>query len=494
MKFPRRKILLLSVIVIIIMLIPIIIFSTKGVKPVTEVTPSLKSEFDLTTGPVQKTQRLTPTKLANPVAFPGAEGFGSVTMGGRGGSVLIVTNLDDSGPGSFRAAVEADGARIVVFQVAGTIELNSSIEIKNPYLTIAGQSAPGGGITIKSNPLNSEGTLVIATHDVIMRFIRSRPGPPQIPSENGDALEILGPDAYNIVIDHCSFSWAIDEVVSTWYDAHDITIQWSIISEGLNCSTHTKGCHSMGLLLGSEGSRDISIHHNLFAHNVQRNPLIQTSGAVDIVNNLVFDAGYTPITINDNYGAVSVNIINNYYKKTNNNEDYFISPASNGTPGLKIFVNGNITPTRPNDSLDEALVFKPGRKKWMVSNWINVPQVATTSALEAYNQVLAESGAKIGLDGMGVEFIRRDVVDEQVINDVKNGLSRIIDDPADVGGWPMLSSGSAPKDTDMDGMPDEWEEHFGFNSLNATDSILDFDDDGYTNIEEYLNQTNPLSF
>lgn len=483
----------MSFITLIVIIIPLIIFLNKGVKPATEATSSLKPVPELTPSLESKIPKPTPAKFSIPVAFPGAEGFGSETAGGRGGKILLVTNLDDDGPGSLRAAVEADGARIVIFRVAGTIDLKSSIEIKNPYLTIAGQSAPGGGITLKSNSLNTEGTLVIATHDVIIRYIRSRPGPPQIKSDNGDALEILGPDAYNVVIDHCSFSWAIDEVVSTWYDTHDITIQWSIISEGLNCSTHTKGCHSMGLLLGSEGSRNISIHHNLFAHNIQRNPLIQTSGVVDYVNNLIFDAGYTPITINDNYGVVSVNIINNYYKKTNNNEDYFISPSSNGSPGLKIYVSGNITPTRPDNSLDEGVVVKPNRQNWLVSTWNKVPIVTTTTAIEAYDQVLAEAGATIGLDAMGLAFNRRDTVDKQVVSDVKNGVSRIINDPFDVGGWPTLTTGSAPKDTDMDGMPDKWEEHFGFNPDDAIDSLSDFDGDGYPNIEEYLNQTNPKS-
>jgi pectate lyase len=437
----------------------------------------------------------SPTSTLPPqVAFPGAEGFGKESVGGRGGIVLEVTNLDNDGPGSFRTAVDADGPRIVIFRIAGTIELKTPIEIKKPYITIAGQSAPGGGITLKNDPSNADSALIIATHDVIIRYIRSRPGPPQSTSSNGDALEILGPGAYNIIIDHCSFSWAIDEVASTWYDSHDITIQWSIISEGLNCSKHVKGCHSMGLLLGSEGSGAISVHHNLFVHNGQRNPLIQTSGVVDVVNNVIFDTVLTPITINDGYGVVSVNIIGNYYKQTPGNNEYFISASSESGVGIKIFVKGNITPSRPNDGLNEGLVVKPDKgQQWLVSSWIDVPVVTTTTAFEAYDQVLAEAGATIGIDSLGARFARRDAVDERIVNDVKKGIARIVDDPSQVGGWPILASGTAPRDTDKDGMPDDWEVRYGLNPSDPVDGAWDVDGDGYTNIEEYLNGTDPNS-
>ncbi len=247
-------------------------------------------------------------------AFPGAEGFGANALGGRGGDVIEVTNLNDDGPGSLRAAINSEGPRIVVFRTGGTIELQSTLEIINPFITIAGQTAPGGGITLK-NRSSSKGTLFVRTHDVVIRNLRSRPGPPAERSSNGDAIEILGPDAYNIIIDHCSFSWAIDEVVSTWYAAHNITIQWSIIAEGLNCSKHEKGCHSMGMLLGSEGSGNISIHHNLFAHNHQRNPFIKTSGLVDVVNNVIYNPWGTPSVATDDFGEVQVNYIANYFKR-----------------------------------------------------------------------------------------------------------------------------------------------------------------------------------
>ena len=167
-------------------------------------------------------------------AFPGAEGFGSQTIGGRGGKVYFVTNLNDSGSGSLRAALEASGPRIVVFRTGGTISLNSSLNISNPYITIAGQTAPGGGITIKG------GDIRVSTHDVVMRYITSRRGA----GGNNHAGTLYANNSnnvYNIVIDHCSFSWGVDETFSTWYRVYDFTLQNSIISEALNCSTNSKG-------------------------------------------------------------------------------------------------------------------------------------------------------------------------------------------------------------------------------------------------------------
>jgi len=172
----------------------------------------------------------SPNKNRNLAVFPGAEGFGTSTAGGRGGNVIQVTNLNDSGPGSLRFAVDADAPRIVVFRVAGTIELKTSLVISNPFITIAGQTAPGSGITLRSASAEVEALIQIETHDVIVRFITLRAGPPSA----GDAMQILASkshETYNIVIDHNSMSWAVDRNLSTWYDVHDISIQWNIFSE-----------------------------------------------------------------------------------------------------------------------------------------------------------------------------------------------------------------------------------------------------------------------
>ncbi len=425
-------------------------------------------------------------------AFPGAEGFGSHSVGGRGGKVIEVNNLNDDGPGSLRAAINAFGPRIVVFRIGGTIELQSSLEISNPYLTIAGQTAPGGGITLKNSTSTIHSPLIIRTHDVVIRYIRSRPGPPADLSSNGDALAIFG---YNVIIDHSSFSWAIDEVVSTWYDAHDITFQWNIISEGLHCSNHTKGCHSMGLLIGSDGSGNISIHNNLFAHNHERNPMIKSSGLVDMVNNVIYNPWGTPLVVIDEYGMENVNSISNYFKPGVDTVPgkHLVSAKSLANKGIEIFVYGNITPHRLLDSLPQWLAVNPGSRKWLVMKQHITPPITITSAFEAYDRVLADAGASSGLDSQGNLYRRRDAVDDRIVTDVKLGTGNIIDDPYEVGGWPELAAGAAPTDTDHDGMPDVWEGLFGLDRYDSSDGPGDADQDGYTNIEEYLNSTNPIS-
>ena len=426
-------------------------------------------------------------------AFPQAEGFGANAVGGRGGKVIEVTRLDDDGAGTLRAAINAEGPRIVVFRIGGTIELRKSLKITNPYITIAGQSAPGGGITLKNLPSNQDSALIILTHDVVVRYIRSRPGPTSIPVNNGDALEILTKDAYNVIIDHCSLSWAVDEDVSTWYDAHDVTIAWSIIAEGLQCSTHVKGCHSMGMLIGSDGSGNISIHNNLLAQNHERNPMIKTSGRVDVVNNTIYNSWGTASVVTDEYGKVQVNYVGNYVKPGSNTEPdkRLVAVSSSSGLGAEIFVRGNIAPQRPSDDLDELLVVKPDSWKWVVPTRFDMPHITTISALAAYNQVLTAAGANMGIDSQGNTYWRRDAVDERIVDDVRKGIGGIINDPSDVGGWPELAAGVAPEDSDHDGMPDVWEELYGLNPDDPADGSANLDSDGYTNVEEYLNVTDP---
>ena len=224
------------------------------------VLASCKTTLPITEAPsVAPTQRPAPTSAlaqSHPevvAAFPGAEGMGSQTRGGRGGEVVEVTTLKDDGPGSLRAAIESSGPRIVVFRVAGTIDLQTSLTISKPYITIAGQTAPGQGITLRATNAAVEGLIEVETHDVIIRYLTLRAGPPSA----GDAMQIRATgshDTYNVVIDHNSMSWAVDRDLSTWYDVHDVTIQWNIFSEALNCSINPKGCHSKGVLLGGYAS------------------------------------------------------------------------------------------------------------------------------------------------------------------------------------------------------------------------------------------------
>jgi len=414
--------------------------------------------------------------------FPGAEGFGTRTIAGRGGKVIEVTSLANDGPGTLRAALNDPSARIIVFRVAGTIELKSELQINHPFVTIAGQTAPGGGICIKN------AGVTIITHDVLLQHIRIRPGNKgPVDGDINDAVSILGPHgdtdgAYNVVLDHISASWGEDETVSTWYGAHDVTISRSIISEALNRSRHRKKTHSAGLLIG-DSSYNVSVHHNLLAHNDFRNPLIAEGGTHDIVNNVIYDWGVLPAEIVDYGSNTFLNFVGNYFVAgpSTSPEPYEIL-FPEGDP--KIYVRDNIGPHRSDPNMDEwAIVgFQWGAKgiapvKHRSVTKYETPQISTQSAAEAMEIVLAEAGATAPL---------RDAVDRRIVDDVKNRSGKIIDSPDQVGGYPDLSGGTAPDDSDHDGMPDEWERRMNLNPDDASDGNGDLDADGYTNIEEYL--------
>ena len=421
------------------------------------------------------------------LAFPGAEGYGANTVGGRGGEVIEVTNLNDSGPGSLRAAIEATGPRIVVFRVGGTIELLTHIRIKNPYITIVGQTAPGDGITLKNDPSNPDSPLVVETGEVIIRYVRFRPGASTELSDNLRALTIGG-DGKNIIIDHCSFSWATDENLTVWDNASDISIQWSIVSEGLYNSTSSSGTQSQAVYFGSQSTR-ISLHHNLLAHNNRRNPRVM-GGDIDIVNNVIYNTEGSPARLwSDSFehhiNGGRYNYVGNYIKRGSNSLwDYEVKLRSRDD-NITIpatFISSNIGPNRPDESVPDEAIVHPDGREFMIDTRHDFPLVTTTSAFEAYDQVLA---------GAGVTLPGRDVVDERIIDEVITGTGQIIDDPSEVGGWPILAAGVPPSDSDHDGMPDQWEKLYGFNPNDATDGPADADADGYTNVEEYLNGTHP---
>lgn len=426
--------------------------------------------------------------VGSTVAFPGAEGYGAQSIGGRAGRVIEVTNLNDSGPGSLRAAIEAEGPRTVVFRLGGTIELRTPLEIENPYITIAGQTAPGGGIAIKTDETMDGAALEINAEHVIVRYIRVRPGPMTETSQNVDAL-IIGRNARHVIVDHCSFSWSTDETISVWYDSSDITIQWSIISEALMNSTHDAGPQSYGLLIGNKSSR-ISLHHNLFAHNHRRNPRI-SGGHSDLVNNIIYNSGSTPSRLNGNSldgndAPASVNFVGNLFKPGPSSDfahEVKMLASENGSP-FTAFISDNLGPNRPDNSVPDLDIVHPEGHQFMVDDRHEAPFVTTTSAEVAYDQVLTSAGAILPA---------RDAVDERVVNDVLNTTGRIIDDPSEVGGWPQLTNGEPPTDGDRDGMPDAWEMLYGFDPVDAGDGSLDANNDGYTNLEEYLNGTSPIA-
>lgn len=418
-------------------------------------------------------------------AFPGAEGFGKYTKGGRGGKVIFVDNLNDSGSGSLRAALEASEPRTVIFRTSGTISLKSSIQIEHPYITIAGQTAPGDGIAIKIDGSFDGPAIKIRADEVIIRHLRIRPGlgnPGSNTDSNGDAISIT--KGSNIIIDRCSMSWAVDEILSGWYSPSNITVQWSIISEGLSNSVHPKGEHSKGALFGKSSSR-VTFYQNLFAHNVNRNPRITGDDSFhsqyQIVNNVIYNWKNSAMSIDPSKngtvdGRINLNVIGNFFKAGSNSDTK--QPPIQLKDGTKAYVKGNIGPHRPDNSMNDWSIVD-GSDSFQAHEPFNMPNLPTVSATKAYDEVLAKVGATKP---------QRDAVDRRVVNEVKNGTGRIIDHPSDVGGWPKLAQGRILKDNDNDGMPNYWEREHGLNPNNSSDNNGDADRNGYTNLEEFLNQ------
>jgi hypothetical protein len=449
--------------------------------------PILLKSLEVSTPANPRTPRPVPEQIGLPV-FPGAQGFGTRTPAGRGGRVIEVTSLADSGPGSLRDALEQHGPRIVVFRTGGTIELQGPLFISNPFLTVAGQSAPGGGICLKN------AGLVILTHDVLIQHLRIRPGVEgDITPEDNDAVAILGKHgqvegAAHVVLDHLSASWGEDETVSVWYGAHDITISHCLISEALNKARHAKQTHSAGLLIG-DGSYHVSTHHCLLAHNDFRNPLIASGGTHDLVNNVIYNWGVLPAEIVDPDANTFLNFTGNHFRPgPSSRTDCFeilINPKQKyGAEKPKLFVRDNLSPHRLNSAAgDWSLVGygfsdrEPAAEDFRAVDPFPVHPVAAMSAAEAWEYVLGDAGATRP---------QRDAVDQRVVAEARGGSGRIIDAPSDVGGYPDLAIGTPVTDTDRDGMPDDWETASNLNPHDSSDGNLDRDNDGYTNVEEFL--------
>ncbi|MEG1586731.1 MAG: pectate lyase [Bacteroidales bacterium] len=428
-------------------------------------------------------------------AFPGAEGAGRHTTGGRGGKVIYVTNLNDSGEGSLRWAIGQTGPRTILFKVAGNIELLSELPITKGDLTIAGQSAPGDGITIKNF------STIVKADNVIIRFMRFRLGKEKM-AEMPDAQDaIWGRERKNIILDHCSMSWSIDECAS-FYDNTNFTMQWCIIAESLRNAGHPKGAHGYGGIWGGKGA---SFHHNLLANHDSRNARFCGSRytnrpdleLVDFRNNVIYNWGG-----NNAYAAEggSYNLIGNYYKPgpASKNRSRLVEPypddGKNKQPtGVwgKFFVDGNISTESNTVTQENWNGVHPknlsDKSKIKSATEFTVAAVTTHSATAAYEKVLALAGASY----------RRDAVDERIVGHVKAGTytakgsngstNGLIDSQEDVGGYPVLTTGSAPVDSDNDGMPDSWELANGLNPNNNSDGTGYLLDPHYTNIEIYLN-------
>ncbi|MDX2019463.1 MAG: MYXO-CTERM sorting domain-containing protein [Deltaproteobacteria bacterium] len=423
-----------------------------------------------------------PVKVHAVPAFPGAEGHGARTPGGRGGRLIEVTSLADSGPGTLRAALLATGPRIVVFRVGGTITLKDRIKVNAPFMTIAGQTAPGDGVQIRG------AGLAIGASDVIVRGLRIRPGDdadgpdPQI----RDGLEIWSP---NVIVDHCSLSWAVDETASTWFNTvADVTYQWNIFSEGLHASTHPRGAHSKGLLVG-DGAKRVSLHHNLFAHQDERSPHMKGATDTEVINNVIYNwGGYGThfATCHEDYddrsGPVLSNIIANFYKagpsSNTTRRPIFVNTSTCAlVPSSRIHLKGNVGPGRAENSGDEYAISNVPSEMKSTALAATASAIVAETAQAASERVLACAGAMAPM---------RDGIDTRTVNEVKNGMGRIIDSQTQVGGWPAFPGGTAPADADHDGMPDAWEQSKGLNPNDAADGNK-LAPSGFAWIEEYVN-------
>jgi len=415
----------------------------------------------------------------NLASFPGAEGFGTHTPGGRDGRVLFVTSLADTGPGTLRDACLREEPRIIVFAVGGTIDLESDISVREPFCTIAGQTAPGGGICLRAFGLN------IFAHDVVVRHLRFRMGVRFVGEDEGfqDCVRVSGkPAPYNVVLDHCSISWGVSRNIITWDGVHDMTVQWCIISEGpRNPDAPQKGLDGMGFLIGDNTKR-VSVHHCLFAQNYQRNPRLKHGVAADLVNNIVYNwSDGAAILCGDfermpDAPPVEFNLVNSSFLRGADTPPEV--PVIRALTDTRVFASGNIVEppflpaeTEPGDLpltfLDEAL---------------DAPPVTVWSATEAFGRVLESAGATLPL---------RDAVDARVVDGVRNRTGRFIGSENEVGGFPDLSPGSERRDADRDGMPDNWERERGLDPGDPADGAADRDGDGFTNIEEWINGLSP---
>jgi hypothetical protein len=460
-------------------------------------------------------------------AFPGAEGGGMYSFGGRGGKVLVVTNLNDSGPGSFREACETAGPRIVVFNVAGIIQLKNRIVIRAPYITISGATAPGDGVCIAGN------TVELETHDIVIRHMRFRRGALDA-SERNDSIG--GNPVGNLIIDHVSASWGLDENMSMYRHMYqppgggkelklptvNVTIQHSIFSEALNLYHHAFGSTIGGL--------NSTFHHNLWASNTGRNPSVGMYGDFTFANNVIFN--YRHRTVDGGDHRSFFNIINNYYKPGPGTPDEAVAyrllkPESERSKTVvdnfgKAYVDGNIVEghdrvTKNNwdggvqpESEGAVLAILP---KIRVNEPFKHAPITIQPAKEAFEFVLENAGATLP---------KRDAVDKRVTKMVETGKvakakiaadskakaaavgyaekwvkeleelvpKGFITNPSEVGGYPKYE-GKPYKDSDGDGLPDSWEKKYDLDPKNAADATGDLNGDGYTNIEEFINGTDP---
>ena len=473
-------------------------------------------------------------------AFPGAEGGGMYSFGGRGGKVLTVTNLNDDGPGSFRWACEQGGARIIVFNVSGIIRLKSPIYVRAPYITIAGQTAPGEGICIAGESFQ------VDTHDVVVRHMRFRRGETNVMNREDS---FGGNPVGNIMIDHCSCEWGLDENISFYRHMFDmnngkpkekkptvnVTIQNTISAKALDTWNH-----AFGSTIGGENT---TFMRNLWADNTGRNPSVGWAGVFNFVNNVVYN--WVHRTADGGEYKSMFNFINNYYKPgpltpKDTPIGRRITKSESRSEGLfpfkqfgRVYASGNImegypevtknnwnggiqTADKDGDMNETELALMRSNEPFMM------PPVTIMGAETAFKWVLANAGATVPC---------RDIVDQRICEEVRTGQAYYVDkyekkvkdnpfgdmwglhdkskneegffkyrrlpqdsykqgiitDPRQMGGYPEYKAWEPYVDTDNDGMPDAWEKANGLNPNDPSDATKDCNGDGYTNIEKYIN-------
>ncbi|MBN1671353.1 MAG: hypothetical protein JXR37_09985, partial [Kiritimatiellae bacterium] len=456
-------------------------------------------------------------------AFPGAEGHGALAVGGRGGEVVFVTNLNDAGPGSFRAAMEKTGPRIVVFRVAGTVFLKSfvSLRAEQSCVTVAGQTAPGLGVCLAGYPIR----VLSGFHDGVFRYVRTRIGtnghwrattpedarwcemrdkskmPQQVLDDWGslDAFIIWGKKSYvsDVIVDHCSFSWAIDETVSTYNYVKNVTFQWNIMAEASRTG-HVEAGHNFGPLLASGHdcgrSKPLSFHHNYLAHHHYRGPQVCHLD-IHYINNVNYNQHWDDFTIGslDKTVRPQADIIGNTFKQGPNHYKDRYWGVKFHYRGAHAYIAGN----RVLDIRGEPVPTYDPAEPW------SVVKKGTSNPLYACRRVgpllqppipvtvhTAEEACELVLAGAGATRPARDPVDARIVADFRNGTGAfgIRSD------YPDLCPGGVCEpypDDDRDGMDDRWERRHGLNPGDPADGPLDLDGDGYTNVEEFLNETDP---
>ena len=427
---------------------------------------------------------------AQQLAFPTAEGYGRFAQGGRGGDVYHVTNLNNAGPGSFRAGIEtATGPRTIVFDVSGTIELETDFVVDKSYITIAGQTAPGDGITLKNHTFRLEN----ANH-IIVRYLRIRFGDENKSPDMQSGLDAITTNNIDhVIFDHLSVSWGID-AAQDMADGSNFTLQWSMYGESLNNSLH-RDHHPHAMLSSFRHLKgNITLHHNLFFSSRDRHPTLGGGDRtlaeciVDFRNNVVFNR-----RMSTNFGNCNMSIINNYYRPGSSWTLEFPKPfrvkAEYAKEKARGYLAGNVIENNlafTKNNYDAVGYTNSGnyqsisREKFILPGPLvsGADKPETQSAPQAYALVLAHAGAsKV-----------RDAVDTRIVRGIRDRSNRLIDSQEEVGGWPLLKSAPPPPDIDQDGMPDAWEISNELDPHDADDRNGDHNKDGYTNLEEYLNQ------